>query len=192
MRSRKYRVITTLERINNRLTRASLRRGWVPSWFVLLETTGRESGQPRHTPVGNGLRPGETVFWLIAAHGDQSDYVRNIKTDSRVRVKVPGRWRNGVATLLTEDDPAARSRTLPHQWDAALGRAMASDPLTIRVDLDCFGPDGNPCRGLRSGVHTCQLGETGLYRETGVLKVGDTMKVPGLPWAAIEVAAVAP
>jgi len=28
------------------------------------------------------------------------------------------------------------SRTLPHQWDAAIGRLMASAPLTIRIDLD--------------------------------------------------------
>ena len=38
--------------------------------------------------------------------------------------------------MLPEDDAAARSRTLPHQWDAAIGRLMASAPLTIRIDLD--------------------------------------------------------
>jgi hypothetical protein len=37
---------------------------------------------------------------------------------------------------LPEDDPAARSRTLRYQWDAAIGRLMASSPLTIRIDLD--------------------------------------------------------
>jgi hypothetical protein len=25
---------------------------------------------------------------------------------------------------------------LPFQWDAAIGRLMASDPLVIRIDLD--------------------------------------------------------
>jgi hypothetical protein len=29
-----------------------------------------------------------------------------------------------------------RSRTLPYQWDAAIGRMMASAPMTIRIDLD--------------------------------------------------------
>jgi len=32
--------------------------------------------------------------------------------------------------------PVARSRTLPYQWDAAIGRVMASAALTIRIDLD--------------------------------------------------------
>jgi deazaflavin-dependent oxidoreductase (nitroreductase family) len=134
VRSRKYRLMTTLERVNNRLTRFALRRGFAPRAFALLETTGRRSGRPRQTPVGNGS-DGET-FWLVAAHGTQADYVRNIQAQPRVRVKTAGRWRTGTATLLPDDDTDARSRTLPHRWDAALGRWMASEPLTIRIDLD--------------------------------------------------------
>jgi hypothetical protein len=42
--------------------------------------------------------------------------------------------------VLATDDAGARSRTLPHQWDAALGRLMASRPLTIRIDLDPAAP----------------------------------------------------
>jgi deazaflavin-dependent oxidoreductase (nitroreductase family) len=134
MRTTKYRVITSLERVNNRLTRASLRRGWAPNAFALLETTGRRTGLPRHTPVGNGLR-GDT-FWLVAAHGTQSDYVRNLLAQPAVRVKVGRIWRSGTAVPMPDDDTAARSRTLPYQWDAAIGRMMASQPLTIRIDLE--------------------------------------------------------
>jgi deazaflavin-dependent oxidoreductase (nitroreductase family) len=133
-RSVKYRVITTAERVNNRLTRAALRRGWAPRAFALLETVGRRTGRPRHTPVGNGL-DGDT-FWLVAAHGTQSDYVRNLLARPRVRVKVAGRWRDGTAVALPDDDPVARSRTLPYRWDAAIGRLMATRPLTIRIDLE--------------------------------------------------------
>lgn len=134
MRSRKYRVVTTLERVNNRLTRFALRAGFAPRAFALLETTGRTTGVRRHTPVGNGLT-GDT-FWLVAVHGTQADYVRNLQAQPRVRVKVAGRWRAGTAVVLADDDPAARSRTLPHRWDAAIGRLMASSPLTVRIDLD--------------------------------------------------------
>jgi len=134
MRSRKYRIITTLESVNNRLTRFTLQRGIALPAFALLETTGRISGRPRYTPVGNGEVGDE--FWLIAAHGDQADYVRNIRADPRVRIKVRRRWRSGVAVPLPDDDTVARSRTLRYQWDAAIGRLMASSPLTIRIDLD--------------------------------------------------------
>jgi deazaflavin-dependent oxidoreductase (nitroreductase family) len=134
MRSRKYRTITALERLNNRLTRLALRRGLAPTAFALLETTGRRSGQPRQTPVGNGLI-GDT-FWLVAAHGTQADYVRNLQADPAVRLKIGRRWRTGTAVLLPDDDATARSHTLPHRLDAAIGRLMASAPLTVRIDLD--------------------------------------------------------
>jgi deazaflavin-dependent oxidoreductase (nitroreductase family) len=134
MRSRKYHVITTIERVSNRLTRFGLRRGMAPGAFALLETVGRRSGQPRHTPVGNGL-DGDT-FWLVAVHGTQADYVRNLTANPAVRVKVGRTWRAGRAVPLPDDDATARSRTLPYQWDAAIGRLMASQPLTIRIDLD--------------------------------------------------------
>jgi deazaflavin-dependent oxidoreductase (nitroreductase family) len=134
MRSRKYRVMTTMEWLNNRLTRLALHRGIAPRAFALLETTGRRSGLPRYAPIGNGLI-GDT-FWIVAAHGTQADYVRNIQANPRVRVKIGRRWRGGTAIALPDDDAMARSRTLPYKWDAAIGRLMASRMLTIRVDLD--------------------------------------------------------
>jgi deazaflavin-dependent oxidoreductase (nitroreductase family) len=134
VRSQKYHVVTRLERGSNRLIRLALSAGFAPRAFALLETTGRRTGLARSTPVGNGL-DGDT-FWLVAAHGTQADYVRNLQAEPRVRVKVGGVWRGGTAVVLPGDDPLARSRTLPHQWDAAIGRMMASAPLTIRIDLD--------------------------------------------------------
>ena len=84
--------------------------------------------------MGNGL-DGDT-FWLVAAHGTQADYVHNLQVQPRVRVKAGGVWRAGTAVVVPGDDPVARSRTLPYQWDAAIGRMMASVPLTIRIDLN--------------------------------------------------------
>lgn len=133
-RTLKYRIITKAEWVNNRLTRFSLRHGFGLRAFALLETVGRRTGRVRQTPVGNGLA-GDT-FWLIAAHGRQADYVLNLLANPRVRVKVANRWRDGTAVPLPGDDVAARSRTLPYQWDAAFGRAIATRPMTIRIDLD--------------------------------------------------------
>ncbi len=39
-----------------------------------------------------------------------------------------------------------------------------------------------------STVHTYQLGETGVYLETGLFKAGDVMAAPGLSWAKVAVA----
>jgi len=132
-RSRKYKILKVLLSGGNGVMRWQLRHGLAPRAFALLETVGRSTGRPRQTCVGNGLI-GDT-FWVIAAHGQQADWVRNIMNEPRVRVLVNRRWRNGTATAMPEDDPGKRSRTLPYRWDAAVGRAIATTPLTVRVDL---------------------------------------------------------
>lgn len=100
---------------------------------TMIETTGRKSGLPRCTAVGG--RVVDNQFWMVSEHGDHSDYVRNIKANPSVRVRVGGRWRNGTAHLLPDDDAVARLGQLP-KLNSAVVRMMGSDLLTIRVDLD--------------------------------------------------------
>lgn len=100
---------------------------------TMLETIGRKSGQPRRTAVGGRVIGNQ--FWMVSEHGDRSDYVRNIKANPAVRVRVRGRWRTGTAHLLPDDDAKARLRSLP-ALNSAVVRAVGSDLLTIRVDLD--------------------------------------------------------
>jgi deazaflavin-dependent oxidoreductase (nitroreductase family) len=133
LRIRKYRLLKVLLAPGNRLTRWQLRHGLAPRAFALIETTGRRTGRPCQTCVGYGLA-GDS-FWVVAAHGQQADWVRNISRDGQVRVLVNGRWRRGTATILPDDDPQLRSHTLPYRWDAAIGRAVATTPLSVRIDL---------------------------------------------------------
>lgn len=100
---------------------------------TMIKTTGRKSGLPRRTAVGG--RVVDNQFWMVSEHGDHSDYVRNIKANPSVRVRVGGRWRNGTAHLLPDDDALARLGQLP-KLNSAVVRMMGSDLLTIRVDLD--------------------------------------------------------
>jgi deazaflavin-dependent oxidoreductase (nitroreductase family) len=100
---------------------------------TMLETTGRKSGQPRHAPVGGKVL--DNQFWMVSEHGDHSDYVRNIKANPAVRLRLGGKWRNGTAHLLPDDDPVQRLEKLP-RLNSAVVRVMGSDLLTIRVDLD--------------------------------------------------------
>jgi deazaflavin-dependent oxidoreductase (nitroreductase family) len=99
---------------------------------TLLETTGRTSGQPRATPVG-GRRIGD-AFWFVSEFGDKSQYVRNIKADPSVRVRLNGRWHHGTAHLLPDDDARERMKSLP-QYNNVGVRAFGTNLLTVRVDL---------------------------------------------------------
>ncbi len=79
---------------------------------ALLETIGRKTGRPRRTPVGDGLV--DNQFWIVAEHGMQADYVRNLAKNPRVRLKlrhgILARWHSGTANVLP-------SRWSPHGWD---------------------------------------------------------------------------
>jgi len=100
---------------------------------TMLETTGRKSGQPRRTAIGGKLVGKQ--YWMVSEHGDHSDYVRNIKANPAVRLRVGGQWRRGVAHLLPDDDPWERLRHLPRLNSTGV-RVMGTDLLTVRVDLD--------------------------------------------------------
>jgi deazaflavin-dependent oxidoreductase (nitroreductase family) len=117
--------------------------GVVPPGYALLETIGRKSGRPRRTPVGDG-RVGDE-FWIVAEHGMQAGYVRNIQRNPRVRLKVRDglrtSWLHGKAQLLSDDDPRERQRWLARARpgsgsNAAVVRLMGTDLLTVRIGLD--------------------------------------------------------
>ncbi|MEV7793144.1 nitroreductase/quinone reductase family protein [Streptomyces sp. NPDC087512] len=128
----KYRAVTAVQRRLN----AVMRR--LPAQ-TLLETTGRVSGLPRRTPVGGRTAGGS--FWLVSEFGERAQYIRNIRADPRVRVRIRGRWHTGTAHLLPDDDPLARLRRLP-RFNSLAVRAMGARTglLTVRVDLE--GPGG--------------------------------------------------
>src|SRR4051812_17743319 len=120
-------------RLVNPLVRPLLEHARLPGW-ALLETTGRRSGLPRRVPLGDGLRG--DAFWIVTEHGYGADYVKNIQTDPRVRVKARGRWRTGTAKILADDDPATRLRWLGRPVNDTMLRLVATEKLVIRVDLD--------------------------------------------------------
>jgi deazaflavin-dependent oxidoreductase (nitroreductase family) len=127
LRDIQHRVVTTVQR---RVGNPILRR--LPTQ-QLLETVGRVSGQPRVTPIG-GRRVGNE-FWLVSEFGERSQYIRNIKAENRVRVRLHGHWYTGNAHLLPDDDARARLQSLPKANSAAV-RLVGTDLLTVRIDLD--------------------------------------------------------
>jgi deazaflavin-dependent oxidoreductase (nitroreductase family) len=140
----KRRLVRTFQKfILNPPVRVLVYLGVLPLGYALLETTGRVTGAPRRTPVGNGL-VGDT-FWLVAEHGRRADYVRNLEANPSVRVRVRHGlrpvWRSGVARVLDDDDPHARQRVVSRwhplrAYNAAIVRVLGTDLLTIRIDLD--------------------------------------------------------
>ena len=142
----KRRISTFLSaKVFNRLVEAAVRLGLPTPSVVILETTGRRSGQPRRVPVTR-LIEGETL-WIVTEHGRRAAYVGNIEADPNVRVRVGRRWRSGTARIVEGDDWRARQRRMRNRLNSAMVRAMGTEHLTVRVDLD---PPGGPAPGAPS------------------------------------------
>lgn len=139
----KHRLVHALQKyLFNPPIRASFAIGLLPPTYALLETRGRKTGKSRRTPVGNGLVGNE--FWIVAEHGAQAGYVRNLKHDSAVRVKLRRglrtTWVEGTAEVLPDDDPRERQRLVSRgkpgrKLNAFVVRTMGTELLTVRVSL---------------------------------------------------------
>jgi deazaflavin-dependent oxidoreductase (nitroreductase family) len=126
-------------KIVNPLVNAAARAGLPTPSVVILETTGRRSGEPRRVPVTRAL-DGDTL-WIVTEHGRRAGYVRNIEANPRVRVRIGRRWRSGIARVLAGDDWRARQRAMRGvRLHSAVVRAMGTEHLTVRVDLDPAEP----------------------------------------------------
>jgi deazaflavin-dependent oxidoreductase (nitroreductase family) len=131
----KRRVSTFLSaKLFNRLVLAATRAGLPTPGVVILETTGRRSGEPRRVPVSR-LLEGDTL-WIVTEHGRKAAYVRNIEANPRVRVRAGRHWRTGTAQVVSGVDWRALQRRLPSKLSSAAVRLMGTEHLTIRVDLD--------------------------------------------------------
>jgi deazaflavin-dependent oxidoreductase (nitroreductase family) len=153
-RRAKVLLIRTVQRYTlNPLMRLMLTIGVNPFGLAILETRGHITGKIRRVPVGNG-RKGDS-FWIIAEHGSRAGYVRNIRHDPRVRVRLRVglryRWVPGIAMVCPGDDPLARQRQII-AWhplralNAINVRVLGADLLTVHVQLSIAqaGDSGQP------------------------------------------------
>jgi deazaflavin-dependent oxidoreductase (nitroreductase family) len=113
----------------------ALRLAGLAPWWVVLETTGRQTGRPRRVPLAQGPRSGNKT-WLIAVHGRRAGFAHNISASPAVRLKMGGRWYRGTATLVPLD-PAIVRRFNTY---ARLGpRTLGIDPAMVAIELRSEG-----------------------------------------------------
>jgi deazaflavin-dependent oxidoreductase (nitroreductase family) len=79
--------------------------GWILGNRALkLTHTGRISGQPRHVVLEVvKFDPSSNTYYIAAAWGEKSDWVKNIKANPNVRIQVGNREINMLAEQLTPD-----------------------------------------------------------------------------------------
>jgi len=89
-----------IKRLNKLMLSHYGSRSKAASRVLVLTTIGRNSGQPRSTPLQ--FEEVEGVYYVASARGIQSDWYRNLVACSRVDVQVGGKRFSTVAELMTE------------------------------------------------------------------------------------------
>src|SRR4051795_407133 len=76
--------------------------------YCYLTTTGRVSGKPREIEIWFGLE-GATLY-MLSGGGDRSDWVKNLRREPRVSVRVGGESFGGRARVVEglDEDMIAR------------------------------------------------------------------------------------
>jgi deazaflavin-dependent oxidoreductase (nitroreductase family) len=78
--------------------------------YCYLTTTGRVSGEPREIEIWFGL-VGATVY-LLSGGADRANWVRNLRCDPAVTVRIAGTTWPGRARIVEDADEDERARTL--------------------------------------------------------------------------------
>ena len=87
----------------------------MPNWstedFCYVTTTGRRTGNPHTIEIWFGAE-NEATIYLLSGGGDRSDWVKNLRADGSVHVRIGDREWEGNARLVEDEDEEARVRRL--------------------------------------------------------------------------------
>jgi deazaflavin-dependent oxidoreductase (nitroreductase family) len=105
--------------------------------YCYLTTTGRRSGEPREIEIWFALDG--TTLYLLSGGRDRSDWVRNLMSDSDVKVRIGESSFDGRGRIVTSAEEDARARRLVlEKYTASYSGDLAEwgrSALPVAVDL---------------------------------------------------------
>jgi deazaflavin-dependent oxidoreductase (nitroreductase family) len=119
--------------------------------IMIVTTTGRKSGLPRHTVVGFHETNGHK--YLFTLRGPNTDWYRNMLADPHVTIQTTHGAEPAVARRVTEDREVGEAyEWLAHipvmrRWAVALGAQLSRETLIAHKDdfiLMTFEPTTEP------------------------------------------------
>jgi deazaflavin-dependent oxidoreductase (nitroreductase family) len=106
--------------------------------FCYLTTTGRVTGRPHEIEIWFALVPQRRVLYMLSGGGDRSDWVKNLRRDPDVEVRIAGERYSGRAREArdAEENELAR-RLLVEKYESSPGRLenWRRSALPVVVDL---------------------------------------------------------
>lgn len=106
--------------------------------FCYLTTTGRVSGEPHEVEMWFALVPETRTLYMLSGGGDRSDWVKNLRRDPEVTVRIAEECFSGLAREAgdAEEDGLAR-RLLVEKYESSQGSLenWRRTALPVAVDL---------------------------------------------------------
>ena len=105
-----------------------------------IETIGRVSGRPRRIEIWFAADPRRDRIYVLSGGRDRAHWVRNLRVDPSVRVRIAGRWFVGTADEIEggpDDGLARRLLAAKYQGWSADGdlSSWARGSLPVAIDL---------------------------------------------------------
>jgi deazaflavin-dependent oxidoreductase (nitroreductase family) len=102
--------------------------------YLYLTTTGRRTGLPREIEIWFTEREGR--FYVIAEHGERANWVRNIRANRHVRMRLGDLQVSATARLLDADVEPELTSAVKALSDAKYGW---SDGLVTEISPESTG-----------------------------------------------------
>ena len=106
--------------------------------FCYLTTVGRITGRPHEIEIWFSLVPETRTLYMLAGGGDRSDWVKNLRREPAVTVRIAGERLKGTARVVeeAEEDGLAR-RLLVEKYERSPGELSGwrRRSLPVAVDL---------------------------------------------------------
>jgi deazaflavin-dependent oxidoreductase (nitroreductase family) len=105
-----------------------------------IETIGRTSGKPRQIEMWFAADPRRDRIYVLSGGRDRAHWVRNMRMNPSVRVRIADRWFAGTAMEIDggpDDDLARRLLAAKYEgWSEAQGlSSWARNSLPVAIDL---------------------------------------------------------
>ena len=106
--------------------------------FCYLTTTGRVTGRAHEIQIWFEIGPEGQTLYMLAGSGDRADWVKNLRRDPEVKVRLAGEHFGGRARVVEdpEEDELAR-RLVVEKYEQSPGRLSnwRRTALPVAVDL---------------------------------------------------------
>ena len=112
---------------------------YVDEQFCYLTTVGRVSGKPHEIEIWFGIQG--TTLYMLSGGRDRSDWVKNIRKQPAVQIRIGDRQLRGTARIVAAGtaEAALARRLLQSKYQPGYGRDLsgwARSALPVAVELD--------------------------------------------------------